>query len=67
VLVVAILAIAGVFSGGDDNGDGADEGFGATTETSTAPAAPPAEPRVKRIPVGGRPDSLSAGAGYVWV
>ncbi len=66
VFVVAILAIAGVFSG-DDEDRGADESFGSPTATTITAPATPEEPRAKRIPVGGRPDSISAGAGFVWI
>jgi hypothetical protein len=69
VLVIgAALAIAGVFGGGDEEPAPAAEDFGAATETqATVPAAAPAQPRVKRIGVGGSPDVIAAGAGYVWV
>jgi hypothetical protein len=66
VLVVAILAIAGVFPSDDEGGSTTASDFGMPTATTAAPA-PPAQPAAKRIPVGGRPDSISAGAGQIWV
>jgi DNA-binding beta-propeller fold protein YncE len=66
VLAVTVLAIAGVFSGDDgDPGDNAEDGFGAVTTTDAAPPAP--QPSVRRYEVGGRPDTIGAGGGYVWV
>jgi streptogramin lyase len=67
VLVVAILAIAGVFSHSDDDDGPAGENFGTPPATAIATPPAPAPPRAKRIPVGGRPDSIGAGAGFVWV
>ena len=67
ILVAAVLAIAGVFSGdGEGGGDAADDDFGLTVRTEQQ-AAPPGRPSVKRIRVGGRPDAIAAGAGYVWI
>jgi streptogramin lyase len=66
VLIVAVLAIAGVFSGGEDGGEPAAQDFGETT-TAATPTAPAAEPTVTRIPVAGSPDAISAGAGFIWV
>jgi DNA-binding beta-propeller fold protein YncE len=63
VVVVGVLAIAGVFSG-DGGGDAPAGDFG---DISAEPAPPPPEPTVRRIEVGGRPDSIAAGGGYVWV
>ncbi len=69
VLVISVLAIAGVFSGdsGGDASPGADAGagFGAAKTTASAPTA--ARPAVRRYQLGGRPDTISAGGGYVWV
>jgi streptogramin lyase len=68
VLIVAILAIAGVFSSDDEGDVPPTENFGEiTTAATTTTPAPTAQPMVKRIPVGGRPDAISAGAGLVWV
>jgi streptogramin lyase len=67
VLIVAILAIAGVFSSDDEENSSATEGFGAATTTIANTPNPPVQPAAKRIPVGGRPDSISAGAGQIWV
>lgn len=63
LVVVAVLAIAGVFDGGDS--EPAADDFGATA--APEPTAPARQPVVKRIRVGGRPDTIAAGAGYVWV
>ncbi len=67
MLVVAILAIAGVFSSDDEETGTPAQNFGETTTTTATSPAPPAQPAVKRIPVGGRPDSISAGVGLVWL
>lgn len=66
VLVVAVLAIAGVFSSDDESAPQGDD-FGVTTTQTAEPAPAPAEPAVKKIPVKGRPDAISAGAGQVWI
>lgn len=63
LVLVAILAIAGVFDGGDS--EPAADDFGAVTVPSEPRA--PQQPSVKRIDVGGRPDTIAAGAGFVWV
>ena len=63
VLVVAILAIAGVFSS-EDGGPAEGGDFGIT-----APKAPkpPPQPSTETFRVGNvRPDSIAAGAGGVW-
>lgn len=68
VLIVAILAIAGVFSSEEDSSEPAGDEFGVTTpDTPSKPAEAAPEPIVKRIPVEGRPDAIAAGAGYVFV
>lgn len=64
VVLAAILAVAGVFSGSDDGGTTVDDEFGSIT--TPEPGPPPPQPRVQRYEVGGRPDTISAGAGYVW-
>jgi hypothetical protein len=64
LVLVAALAIAGVFDGGDSEPTADD--FGAPA-AAPEPEAPPQQPVVKRIEVGGRPDTIAAGAGYVWV
>jgi hypothetical protein len=68
VLIGAVLAIAGVFGGDDDPAPAADD-FGAAEAVEPPEASAPtaSQPRVKRIEVGGTPDVISAGAGYVWV
>lgn len=64
VLIVAILAIAGVFSGEDDSGPSQGDDFGITVPE---PPKPPPEPTAETIRVGqARPDSIAAGAGHVW-
>ena len=62
VVLVAALAIAGVFDGGDSEPAADDFGASAAPEPTA-----PRQPVVKRIDVGGRPDTIAAGAGYVWV
>jgi hypothetical protein len=60
-----LLAVSLVAQGcGGGNGGGSGSG-----DTTTATVAPPANTpsTVKRFAVGGRPDAISAGAGYVWV
>jgi hypothetical protein len=64
LVVVAALAIAGVFDGGNGGGEPVADDFGSIEAQE---AAAPEEPQVKRIRVGGRPDAIAAGAGYVWV
>jgi len=65
MFVVAILAIAGVFT--EDEGsevDGGGEDFGIT---APAPPKPPPEPDTRAIEFTGlRPDAIAAGAGFVW-
>ena len=63
LVVVAVLAIAGVFDAGDSEPVADD--FGATVNVPEPSA--PQQPSVKRIEVGGRPDTIAAGAGFVWV
>jgi len=63
VIIAVILAVAGVFSG-DESSSEVESGFGSIT--TPEPGPPPPQPRVRRYEVGGRPDSISAGAGYVW-
>lgn len=65
ILIVAagVLALAGVFSG-DDAPPSVASDFGSIT--TPEPAQAPAAPKVQRYRVGGRPDAISAGAGYVW-
>lgn len=65
VLVVAVLAIAGVFSD-DDDGGGASSGedFGITAPEAPGPPAPPRTDEIQFT--GLRPDSIAAGAGFVW-
>lgn len=62
LVVVAVLAIAGAFDGGDSEPAADDFGAPAASEPTA-----PRQPVVKRIDVGGRPDTIAAGAGYVWV
>ncbi|MDP9187643.1 MAG: hypothetical protein M3O25_00150 [Actinomycetota bacterium] len=65
-VIGAALAIAGVFSAEDE----AEEAPSADTDLGSIaapdPAPPPPQPQVRRYAVGGRPDTISAGAGYVW-
>ena len=65
LVVVAALAIAGVFEKNDP--EPAADDFGSETTTEAPQAAAPTQPTVKKIPVGGSPDTISVGAGYVWV
>jgi hypothetical protein len=65
VVVVAALAIAGVFGEGDGSEPAADD-FG-SVEAPKASSPTESQPQVKRIKVGGSPDTIAAGAGYVWV
>jgi outer membrane protein assembly factor BamB len=70
--VVAILAVSGVFTGGDDDDDeppAAAEPFPREPpEDGAAPAAGGRrQPRVATLPVGGRPTAVAAGQGGVWV
>ncbi len=65
VLVVGVLAIAGVFSGDGEGDVPAASDFGEISTESAA--APPRQPAVRRIEVGGRPDAIAAGGGYIWV
>ncbi len=60
---MAILAVSGVFSGGESSSE-VESGFGSISTPDPGP--PPPQPRVQRYEVGGRPDSISAGAGYAW-
>lgn len=62
-IVAAILAVAGVFSG-DDDPPAVDSDFGSIAVPEPGP--PPPQPKVQRFEVSGRPDTISAGAGYVW-
>jgi DNA-binding beta-propeller fold protein YncE len=66
MVLVAVLAIAGVFGGGDDDSTTVVDDFGAA-EAPEATSPTKSQPRVKRIEVGGTPDVISVGAGYVWV
>jgi streptogramin lyase len=65
VLAAGILAIAGVFSDGDE-GPSEGKDFGITV-TAPEPPRPSPEPTTEVIRVGDvRPDSIAAGAGSVW-
>ena len=69
--VVAILALAGVFTGGDDDDDEPPAGAPATREPPEDGAAAASggrrQPRVATLRVGGRPTAVAAGQGEVWV
>ena len=66
-LLAAVLFATGC-GGDDDESAPAGDDFGETTEqTATVAPEAPAEPKVKRIAVAGRPDAISAGAGFVFV
>jgi len=68
--VVAILALAGVFSGGDeDEATQAVRPVQTPAAEETVPERQPAEarPRLTTVRVGGRPAAVAAGQGGVWV
>jgi DNA-binding beta-propeller fold protein YncE len=66
VVVAGILAITGVFGGGDAEGPEVESAdFGATTAVEPPPTPP--QPAVRKLRVGGRPDAIAAGGDYVWV
>ena len=64
-LVIAVAALAGVFSSDDGDDPQVDSGFGSIDAPEPDSGPPP--PRVRRYEIAGRPDTISAGAGYVWV
>ena len=68
LLAAGIIAIAATSDGGDDT-ETPKPGTAPETGTIEAGESPPSPspPRVRRIPVGGNPDSIAAGGEFVWV
>ena len=64
IVIAGILAIAGVFGGGDDTASAPGGDFGGKVDVQ--PPNLPAQPATERIVVGGNPDAIAAGSGYVW-
>jgi hypothetical protein len=68
-VAVVVLAVAGVFSGGDDEPQPAQPApiQGPQTEDEDAGARSGSQPKLETIRVGGRPTAVAAGPRGVWV
>ncbi len=65
VAVAAIVAVAGFFSGcGDEKDEDTDDSSFGRVDADVGAVLPASS--IRRYDLGGRPDSISAGAGYVW-